>query len=385
MKFKFPFSKEQKIKCSLVVDIGTEAIKALVFKKEGRRIIILGSSLQYFDKFGVFDGVSFETDIIKGAISKAISEARSQVKAKIDSLFLGLPANIFQSTSFLQRFQRERKTRIDEKEEKQIHQKILSETEKKILKIAQNNSGLLPQDIQFDLKFLDTKIDGYEVNQIVGFAGQDLEFKILASFLPKYYLKSINNIFSDLNFKPLKISNLAEGLHYLLGSKKDQGIFMDIGGEITQAFLVKEGRIYRIFNFEVGGSSFSKTLSRRFGLTEKAAREMKENYSKRHFSEESRKRIREVLVPSVQKWFLNLKDKLGGEKLLLPSKIFLFGGGSLLPEIQRILKRGRWTDLPFVSEPAVKLILPKDLPNIDDKTYLVNNPQYIPSVLLCFS
>ena len=384
MKLNFPFAVFKKTKGFLALDIGTEAVKALVFKKEGRKIIILGSSLEYFDRFGVFEGITFETDVMKKAISSVVLKAKKESGTKFDSFFLSLPADIFWSKTFSHQFKRETRSKISKTEEDQIYKKILEKTEKRILQTAQSNSGLLPRDVQLDLKMLNIKIDGYKVDRILNFEGQTLEFEILASFLPKHYLKGINEIFHNLDLKLLKISNLAENLHYLFESRKEQGIFIDIGGDVTQVFLVKEGRINQIFEFDIGGRFFSKSLSKRFGLTERLAREMKERYAKRNFSEESRKRIREILSPGVQKWFFNLKSRLREERFLLPSSIVLFGGGSLLPDIQTVLKRGSWTELPFIAKPGVRTIFPKDLANIDDRTHSLTSPQNIPAILICF-
>ena len=385
MKLNFSFSAIKKTKSFLALDIGTEAVKALVFKKEGRKIIILGSSLEYFDRFGVFEGISFETDVMEKAISEAVLKAKKESGTKFDSFSLSLPANIFWSKNLYQQFKREKRSKISKKEEEQIYRKIAETTEERVSKTAQNKSGFLPRDIKLNVSILNIKIDGYKVNRILDFEGQNLEFEILASFLPKHYLKGINEIFQRLDLKLLKISNLAENLHFLFRKGREQGIFVDIGGEITQVFLVKESRIDQIFEFDMGGRFFSKILSKRLGLTKRLAREMKEKYAQRNFSEESRKRIREILSPSVQKWFFNLKDRLREEKFLLPSSIFLFGGGSLLSDISSTLKRGGWTDLPFIDKPEVKIIFPQDLAGIDDQTHSLTSPQNILAILMCFS
>ena len=54
---------------------------------------------------------------------------------------------------------------------------------------------------------------------------------------------------------------------------------------------------------------------------------------------------------------------------LLPSKILLCGGGSLLPEIKEYLEKRSWTKhLPFAKQPRVEFLKPGQVTNIKDKT-----------------
>jgi hypothetical protein len=134
----------------------------------------------------------------------------------------------------------------------------------------------------------------------------------------------------------------------------------------------------------MGGRVFTQSLSRSLGITEQEARILLERYSKRLLSIEIQERIRELVAKGQRDWFDNLKISLKkmSPKELLPSLIFLFGGGSLLPEVQEILEEGNWSDLLFISQPKVELVLPKDLKNIEDQTKSLNSPQDIPPLLI---
>jgi len=75
MRFEFFGTKRKKEKLFLVLDVGTEAVKGLICKKENSKVIVLGASTQYFERYRVFDGRDFEMDVIKRAVSKTIKEA----------------------------------------------------------------------------------------------------------------------------------------------------------------------------------------------------------------------------------------------------------------------------------------------------------------------
>ena len=421
--------KKEKAEIFLGLDIGTEAVKAIIFSfsgKKDKKITILGNSFSYFDSYGIFNSKDFEADVIKKTISKTIEEAKSKVnqkpseakpsesedegkpeRGKLHRLpseaktseaadetksqrppnltLLGLPANILKGRIVFQSFKRENSQSmiIDKKEKEVIYQKILSKTQNEISQIFAGESGILPKDIHFiNLKILEIKIDGYVVPAIQGYDGKNLDFRILAIFLPKYYLENIKKIIQTFAPGGLEILNLAEVLPYFFRNRVADGIFLDVGGNLTQIFLVNNGKLNKVDEFQIGGETFSQTLSQSLGLEISEARALKENYSKGELSEEGvRKRVREIFSQSLEEWFKNLKLKLKTHSLL-PSTFFLFGGGSQLPEIQEILEEGDWEGFSFFTPPKVKFIYPKDFRNIEDITKKLNSPQDVPLLLI---
>lgn len=362
----------------LALDLGTETVKAAILKKEGQKPIILGVGLEYYEQFGVWDGKDLEKDILKKTISKAVEKAQEQAKIKPKSVLLGLPADIFKARIIFEECnrvvgERSPKKIIEAKEKKEIQQKILAQAKKNIAENFCRDSGILPQDLEFlNLAILEIKIDGYLVPEISGYDGENLEFRILATFIPKYYLENFRKAINNLGFKIVKIIHSAQNLSSVLGRERPTGMFLDIGGEITQIFLMKNRKLEKIEEFKNGGKAFSEVLSQTLGLSEKRARILKERYSRGLISKESRPRFKEIFSSPLQEWFENLKAKLRITKGLIPSDIFIFGGGSLFPEIEEVLSEEGWGELPWAGEPRVKFIR------------FLNNPQNTTLFLLCY-
>jgi len=403
MRFRF-FNFKPKKEAILVLDIGTEAVKALIFEKKNEKVVVLGASLQYFDWFGVFDSRDFETDIIKNTVLKAVEEVQRQAGKNPKKVLLGLPANILKGKIVSHSLKRKNpKETISKTKEKEIYQQVLRESRKAICQQIAKESGILSSDIHFlSSEIIETRIDGYLVPNLYQYQGKKLGFKILASFLPIYYLENIQKkILLPLNFKEVKILHEAQNLQNFLLKETIEGIFIDVGGEITQIFLVKNGKIEGFSEFEGGGRFFSQSISQTLGLDEKEARLWKERYSRGLFSEQSRKKIEEILSPEQRNWLLNLNSSLKkiNSKKLLPSLVFLFGGGSLLPGISEILEKDFGKDLAITSSPQVKFLYPKDLKNIEFKVLTsegnkvlaesealtLKNLQYVPSLLNCYA
>jgi cell division ATPase FtsA len=378
------FKKQKKEKIPFVLDIGTEAVKVLAFKKRNGKITVLGNSTQYFNRFGVFDSRDFETSVIKNAILNGIEEVKEQTGVEIKSVFLNLPASVFKAKiDFCSFSRKEPKEIISETEKNHIFQQVLKEIKEKISQKFSNESGILSKEISYlSLKILDMKIDGYAVSDLEGYKGKNLEFRILATFLLKFYFENFKKILESLNIKIFEIVHPVLSLINIF--KKENSVFIDIGGELSQIFWINDGKLESVDIFDIGGKNFSQTLSESLGLEEEEARVFKERYSKKELSEEVRKRIKEIFSPEIQNWFKELKIRLKNSKILLPSKISLFGGGSLLPEIEEILEEGDWEGLSFAVPPETKVILPKDFKDIEDKTKNLNNPQNIPPLLLCY-
>jgi hypothetical protein len=230
---------------------------------------------------------------------------------------------------------------------------------------------------------LETKIDGYGVPSILNLSGQNLELRVLAVFLSRYQLEKIEKTLRNFNFKILKIVHPVENLDRLFPDEKINAIYLDIGGKTTSIFLIEKGKLAGVSQFDQGGINFTEKIYQDLGLSFFDARTMKENYSQSILSEKVQKRMKEIFSDTPKKWFENLKENLGKfPQKLLPANFFLFGGGSLLPDISEILENGGWSNLTFFSKPKIEIIYPKNLKNFEDKNQILNSPQDIPLILI---
>ena len=99
----------------MVLDIGTEAVKALICRKDNGKIIILGAATQYFERYGIFNGKIFEVNVIKKSVLKAIEQVQSQGQnLKKLPVLLTLGPNILKARVSLQSFEQDKglKTKI---------------------------------------------------------------------------------------------------------------------------------------------------------------------------------------------------------------------------------------------------------------------------------
>jgi len=380
--FKF-FSKKKKPEIFLALDIGTEAVKSLIFKKEDDKNTILGKGLEYFEGAESFKNLDFPEEILKNTITRAIDQISKIAKTK--NIFLGLPTDVLIAKIVSQNFERKNpKEPISQSEKKKIEEEVFLSIKNKIAQEFSQKTGFLPQDFHFsNLKILETKIDGYNVPSPLNLSGQNLEFRVLVVFLARYQLEKIGKICQNLNLKILKIVHPVENLNCLFPDEKINAIYLDIGGKITNIFLVEKGKLTEISHFDRGGINFTEKLYQDLGLSFFDARTLKENYSHSILSEKVQKRMKEIFSDALRSWFENLKGNLKKfPQKLLPANFFLFGGGSLLPDISEILENGDWSNLTFFSQLKIEIVYPKNLKNFEDKNQIFSSPQDIPLILL---
>lgn len=352
---KFWFSSKPKY--FLVLDVGREAVRALIFKKEKDKLVILSYSCEK-------------------NIHQAIEAVKAETGFKPLKVFLTLPADILKGRIIFKSFSRGNALKIiDKNEEENIYRSVLKQAQQSTSQIFFQNSGILPEELEFiELKILETKLNGYQVSDLRGRKGKDLEFRIFASFLPKFYLDNLKRDLKTLGLKSFKISHQAQNIGSI--SQQDEMIAIEVREEFTQIFLRQNGKLTWIAEFDGGSNNFIRSLSHTFGLSPQGAKDFIERYLQRSLSEETRARLREIFLDIAKEWLFGLKSKLKEFKGLPPSTFFIFGEGAEIPEIQEVLSEENW---------QIKLIHPKVFQNIIDTTHTLNKPRDISLISLSYA
>jgi cell division ATPase FtsA len=361
---------KKKGKPFLVLDIGTEAVKSIIAEGDGDKIKVLASAVNYFkncdSNFLVED---FEVELFKKTVIDNLEElyrefalSPSQKTVRLENLpiFVALPPNIVRAEVIEIEYQKGSSSKISQEEKKKICSHILDEAKRKI--------STLVFDVEYiRLNIIENKIEGYPISDIINCRGAKLNFKVLAIFSSKIYLENVRKVFSCLKLNISQIIHLSETIpNFLKNNKINDGIFVDVGAKITQVFFFKEGKIETINNLEIGGCNFSNKLAENFGLDRDSAKSLKENYSSNSLTPESSERIKKILSSEKNTWKGNFSYLKTGK--LQSFSIYLFGGGSMLPEIKEV----------FLKE---KVILPKNIKKIIISNRELKNSQIVPCLL----
>lgn len=377
---------------ALALDVGTEVIKALIFnidpKEQKGEVVGVGRQRQ---NLGDVDAGAV-TDIsgVVRSCEKAIKEAEKQAGLKPDQVILGIAGELVKGTTTTVHYERTKpQVKIDIPELKGIIQKMQWKAFDKVRKQLSYETGQKEIDIKLiNAAIVDVKIDGYRVTNPLGFQGKDVSIAIFNAYAPLVHLGALQTIASELDMDLLSIAAEPYAVARCMGiedSIEFSAIFIDIGGGTTDISVVRNGGIEGCKMFALGGRAFTKRLSNELGVSFAEAEELKIKYSNDMLPTNVIHKVKEVLEGDIKVWLSGVELALGefSNVDLLPSRILLCGGGSVLPGIKAALLSSGWIkNLPFAKPPQVFFIQPKDVVSIRDKTgKLVDQQDVTPMAL----
>ncbi len=383
---KFKKSKKQQIPHYAALDIGTEFVKALIFKiGEGGKAHVVGWGRQR-QRLGDMQGGTV-TDIggVVENCAKALDAAEEMAGAVAESCVIGIAGELVKGTTTTVHYERLKPTiKIDYNELKNIVNKIQMRVFEEARKQLAWETGHEEIDVKLvNASVVDVKIDGYRVTNPIGFQGKEVSVGVFNAFAPMVHLGALQSVAADLDLDLITIAAEPYAVARSFGTQEAgefNAIFIDIGGGTTDIAVVSNGGLEGTRMFAIGGRSFTKRLANTLNVPFARAEEIKIAYSEDLLKEKSKKIVRDALYSDASVWRSGVELALSefSNLDLLPNRILLCGGGSALPEIKEVLSESGWyKDLPFSKKPSIHFIKPSDVVNIVDETGKIKDQQDI--------
>lgn len=370
----------------LVLDIGTEVAKALVFRVESEKKsgTVLGVGKIKQKKGNMQSGAVSDIAGVIATCREAIDLALDQAKEKkVKRAIIGIAGELVKGTTTTVHYERQHpESRINLAELKEIVKKVQLKAFERIQKQIAWETG--QDDIEIKLvnaAVIDVRIDGYQVTNPVGFQGRDVSMSIFNAYAPLIHLGAIQSIADKLGMDVLNIAAepyaVARSVDYddLLDFS---AIFIDIGGGTTDIAVVRNGGLEGTKMFALGGRAFTKRLGQDLGISFDEAEALKINYAEGKLGADVSLKVEQILRNDCQVWLGGIELSLMefAESDMLPSKILLCGGGAALPGIKKALASSEWTkSIPFSKAPNVSFLQPRDVVRISDSTGQLKTPQ----------
>ncbi len=360
--------KSAKNKNLIVLDIGTQFLKAIVLEVDKER------------KKGILhswakERISADLNNIYPICQKAITKAEKKANIKGEELFLGVNCEIAQGVGTTFCFKREKpKRKIDSTELKYLVQKVQWKAFDKIRKSFALETGLSETKAKLvNANIIDIKIDNSSVANPLGFQGEILCLTIFNTYTSSDCLEKLIKLADQLELELIGISPSFYALFncFDLENQTDKNaLIIDVGGKITEVGLIKNGgETIRTKSFNLGGQVFTRTIADFLELKRNEAEIIKIKYAKGELSSKAKKKLQKLLSSSISSWLSGIKvvlDDFSKKHKSLPLKIFLCGGGSKLPGIKEALKKK--------SNFQVKSISPQIIIKVENRTKLDNIP-----------
>ncbi|MFH0852504.1 MAG: cell division FtsA domain-containing protein [bacterium] len=383
---------KRKIKgdCVLVLDIGTEFVKALIVKVDEKKRAgqIVGAVLEPQKIAHMIAGAVTDIEGVADTCKKAILAVEAEAKTKVSQAIIGIAGEFVKGATFSFACEREEpKEKIEMPELKNIIQKIQWKAFNKIRQELAEESGISEIEVKMiNATIVEVKIDGYQVTNPLGFQGKEITLSIFNAYAPLLHLGAINSIAKTLNLDLLFVAAepyaIARGIDI---ENQNDVIFIDIGGGTTDIALLRQGGLEGIKSFALGGRAFTKRLCDNLAVNFTEGEQIKLKYSRGEISSGVKKKISDIFKQDIKVWLGGVGLALSEFSKLspLPSKILLCGGGSSLPGIKKALESGDWAkDLPLLQVPEVNFIDPAQVVGIEDKTGKLKEPKDVTPLAL---
>ena len=374
------------------LDVGTEFAKALVFEIDDRgRGTVRGVGHQRQGLSHMQSGTVADIAAVVDNCAAALQEAEEMAGFRPTQVVIGIAGELVKGfTTTLTQERKKPSLPIGEAE----LMKLIDSVQREALREAERSitweTGLPHVDVRLvHSAIVGASIDGYPLSNPVGFQGRHVKIGIFNAFAPLVHLGALQSVASQLDLELLEVVAEPYAVARVLGAehvRQAGGLFIDVGGGTTDVALVRQGGIEGTRMFALGGRAFTKSIADRLDLPFPRAESLKVDHA-RGLSVERADEVAEIVRDDVAVWAagveLVLEELAAGE--MLPARIHLCGGGSRLPEIQRVLAAERfWKRLPFARPPEVSVMAPEQIESISDATQLLVDQQDVTPLGLAY-
>jgi cell division protein FtsA len=363
------------------LDVGTEFAKALVVALDERdgvlTGVVRGVGRQRQGLTHMQSGTVSDIDAVVANCRKALDEAEQMAGLRPGSAVIGIAGELVKGTTSVRTVHRDQaQAPLTQPELERIVQRAQSEALDEAEARIAWESGVERMEVRLvHAAIVEMKIDGYPVNNPIGFTGSQLELAVFNAFAPMVHLGALQSVAHRLGLQLLGV--IAEP--YAVATCMDPGelgdagaVFVDIGGGTTDVALVRHGGIAGTKMLALGGRAFTKGLAERFGLSFTRAETLKLAASADELPESvPADSLQEALTEDAAVWRrgveLMISDLADGE--LLPARVYLCGGGAELPQVAEVLGQDDWwRRLPFARKPQVAALRPDEVAGLRDAT-----------------
>jgi cell division protein FtsA len=376
----------------LALDIGTEVVKALVFKLDvhDKKGIIIGVGREKQDRGNMHSGAISDIHGVIQSCQKAIDRAQKHANVtNVSPTVMGVAGELVKGTTTTVHYERSNpQERIDMPELKEIIQRVQWKTFERIREQVEWEIGRSADVKLINAAIVDVRIDGYRVTNPLNFQGKSLSISVFNAYAPMMHLGAVDTIADALNLELIRVAAEPYAVSASVGYEDIldfNGIFIDIGGGTTDIAVVRNGGLEGTKMFALGGRAFSKRLAQALRIPFEEAEVLKMKYAYGKLPHNVAEQFSRILMQDSQVWLGGVELSLMefAEKDLLPANIYLCGGGSALPEIGQVLMSEAWAKkLPFTKRPRVNFLQPKDVVNIIDQTQELHDPQDVTPMAL---
>ncbi|MEK7567053.1 MAG: hypothetical protein AAB527_02895 [Patescibacteria group bacterium] len=345
----FNFFKQPKNKPRLVLDIGSSRVNAVLVQNDPSGKIEI---LRLFQSESV---ILPETDLkslwrkMSGSVESLVSEfAKSGIKTDEALIVFSSPWYFSEIRNIEKTF--DRPTAMTKKD----LEEMLDAEENSFKKDAMARFSLNEENAVFARpEIMGAKLNGYRIRQPQNnVLGKPIENFSAALYLSSFFGAAVSHLKRLLADCGIESIEFRSSPHVLFKAFSDNGLddisIIDVGGEITDIIMIKEGEMKKIVSFGRGLNYVARRIGPVFnvGLDETMA--MLSNYIEGKLDGSFKESVSQILKEALVEWQNLFREALEKHVLpdLMPDKILVTGHGGGVIEFKKVLSDpvfGRYT------------------------------------------
>ncbi len=368
-----------------VLDIGTRSVMALLASLQGDSLIVSHLAFKEHKTRSMLDGQIHNVDEVAGVIGELLEEMRETSGQELKKVAVAAAGRSLKTTRGKAKVRYRVSSLITAEERYSLELQAVQDAQLQLPKEDVEKAPLSQQYFCVGYNVIAEYLDGIRLTNIVGQKGQDAEMEVVATFLPRIVVDSLQRAVElaglelvSITLEPIAVANLV--LNHSM--RRLNLVLVDIGAGTSDIAVCTEDSISAFGMVPIAGDEITEVISSEYVLDFNRAEEVKRQL-------ETKDRIETIDVlgvkqavfsaavkPVIESSVVNLAAAIAREILSLngkpPQAVLLVGGGSLTWELPRMLAQA-------LEIPEMRVVVQQagKLPNIENLPPDYRGPSFI--------
>lgn len=320
----------------VALDVGTENVKALIGKINGRNVDIIGVGKAHQGLSDMQAGAVADIAAVTANCNEALAQAEEQAGVSARAVVIGIAGELVKGTTISVRV-----TRKDGKKPLEVEEveKIIELVQKRAFEKARQQIATELGGKEVDVQLVNSalvrmEIDGYTVTNPVGFKGKEVVVQLYTAFAPLIHIGALEQVAHQLDMDLLAVAAEPFAVaRSVVGDDTEStfsAVLMDVGGGTTDIAVLNEGGVQGTKMFGIGGRAFTRSVERELDVSFEQAETTKLALGKGVLPDNKRRLTEKALDKTVRVWRSGVELALEEFQSLdhLPHNILLCGGGA---------------------------------------------------------
>lgn len=371
---------EQEILFSM--DIGTRSVVGIVGCQDGEKFNILAYDVEEHKERAMYDGQVHDIELVAKAAGNVKQRLEEKLGIRLTNVAIAAAGRSLKTHKIL----------LDRKIEKEIavERDTISSLEieaiqKAQIEVEEMQEGDGNQYYCVGYAVVNYYLNGGIIANLEGHKGSNIGVEVLATFLPKIVVDSLYSVVSriDLEVSSLTLEPIAAMNVSVQSNLRMLNIaLVDVGAGTSDIALTKNGSVFAFAMVPVAGDEITEKLAETYLLDFDTAEKIKIELSKKDEIEFtdimeitwqlSADEMIAAINPTIEQLAKDICHKILEFNGKSPSAVFLVGGGSLVPGLQKHI--AMMLQLPIERVGLRKITQTKEL-DINDKN--LSGPEFV--------